>query len=78
MCGKKPKAPPPVVQRDPVAEQRKAEAEAQTSANAETAQRRRRRSWTSSMTQIASRAMSNGSGTNAPARSLLAQARPEG
>lgn len=71
MCGKTPKAPPPVVQRDPVAEQRKAEADAQIKANSEQAQRRRRRMRSSLLTSGAS-----GSPTQAP--SLLSQARPEG
>lgn len=71
MCGKTPKAPPPVVQVDPVEEQRKAEAEAQVKANSELAQRRRRRARSSLLTSGAT-----GSGVEAP--SLLAQAKPGG
>lgn len=71
MCGKAPKAPPPVVQRDPVAEQRKAEADAQIKANAEQAQLRRRRRRSSLLT-------SGATGSPVQAPSLLAQARPEG
>lgn len=77
MCGKAPKAPPPVVQRDPVAEQRKLEAEAQTAANAESANRRRRRARGGSVQPGAMRATLLGQ-ANAPARTLLAQAKPEG
>lgn len=43
MCGKKPPKPPAVVERDPVAEQAKAQAEAQTKANQEIAAKRKRR-----------------------------------
>ena len=69
MCGKSPKPPPPVVQRDPVAEQREAEAKAQVKANQETATRRRRRGRSSLLASGAA-----GSAVEAPA--LLAQARP--
>lgn len=78
MCGKAPKAPPPVVQRDPVAEQRKAEADAQRTANAETANRRRRRSWTAGLSSAAARAGRPGAGGGEAAKSLLATASPEG
>lgn len=70
MCGRpKVQAPPPVVQRDPVAEQRKAEAEAQVKANSELATRRRRRRRSSLLT-------SGAAGSAGEAPSLLAQARP--
>lgn len=55
MCGKKPKPAPPVVQRDPVADQAKAEAEAQQAANADTANRRRRRGWSGALSGLAMR-----------------------
>lgn len=71
MCGKTPKAPPPVVQRDPVAEQREAEALAQTKANQETAQRRRRRQRSSLLT-------TGSAGSTVEAPSLLAKATPVG
>lgn len=74
MCGKSPKTPQ-VIQRDPIAEQRAAEADAQIKANSEAAARRRRRN-----------ASGNGGSLlqalNAqrlqPAKSLLAQASPDG
>jgi type IV secretory pathway TrbL component len=78
MCGKAPKPPPPVVQRDPVKEQVEAEAKAQREANAETANRRRRRSWSASLTQAALRSGNLGGGNNEPARTLLTQATPGG
>ena len=78
MCGKAPKAPPPVVQRDPVAEQQKAEAQAQQDANAETANRRRRRSWTSGLSAASARSGSLGGGSDGQSKSLLAQATPQG
>lgn len=77
MCGKQPKAPPPVVQRDPVAEQKKLEAEAQTAANAESANRRRRRARAGAVQPGAMRATLL-AGAGAQSRSLLAQATPEG
>lgn len=77
MCGKKPAPPPPVVQRDPVAEQLKADNEAQRNANAETATRRRRRGIGGAMTSIMLRgAQQSASGT--AGKTLLAQAKPEG
>ncbi len=75
MCGKTPKVPT-VIQRDPIAEQRIAEATAQLRTNSETANRRRRRhdSGGNSMTAAARAAMrSGGPQTN----TLLAQAKPE-
>lgn len=80
MCGSSPKAPPPVVQRDPVAEQAKAEAEAQTNANADQANRRRRRGWSGALSSSAARAGNLGApatGTIA-GNSLLAKANPNG
>lgn len=71
MCGKTPAPPPPVVQRDPVAEQRKAEADAQVKANAELAHRRRRRQRSSLLTTGAA------GSTESPA-GLLSGARPGG
>ena len=79
MCGKKPPAPPAVVQRDPVAEQKKAEADAQMTANTDGAARRRRRNFSSSMSATANRANLLGSAgqASAPAnKTLLAQAKP--
>lgn len=78
MCGKKPAPTPQVIQRDPVADQAKAEAEAQTTANTELAQRRRRRSWSASLSQAGSRGALLGGGSVDQGHSLLAQARPEG
>lgn len=80
MCGKAPKAPPPVVQRDPVAEQAKAEAEAQQNANAEMASRRRRRGWSGALSSAAARAGNLG-GAPSPSdsqQSILAKAAPLG
>lgn len=74
MCGKAPKAPPPVVQRDPVAEQAKAEAEAQQNANADAANRRRRRGWSGALSSAAARAGNLGGSSQTGNRSLLAQA----
>lgn len=72
MCGPtKPVAPPPVVQRDPVAEQRQAEAEATVKTNAELASRRRRRRGSSLLT-------SGAQGSGPVSNSLLAQATPMG
>lgn len=68
MCGKSPRTPT-VVQRDPVEEQRQAEAEAQTKANAELANTRRRRQRSSLLTSGAA-----GSAVEAP--SLLSTAKP--
>lgn len=71
MCGKAPKAPE-VVKRDPIAEQKQAEALAQVKANTELAAVRRRR-------QRSSLLPSGAKGvTGAPPPSLLAQAKPEG
>lgn len=77
MCGSKPKPPPPVVQRDPVADQRQAEAEGQQAANSAIATRRRRRSWTATLGQASLRS-SMSQGNAAEANTLLAQATPEG
>lgn len=74
MCGKAPKAPPPVVQRDPVAEQKKAEAEAQTEANKQLATRRRRRGASGALSAMASR-YGNLGGTSQ--QTLIPQATPE-
>lgn len=65
MGGKAPKTPT-VVQRDPIAEQRKAENEAAMKANSELALRRRRRAGNSLLT-----AGAQGSG---PGRSMMPQA----
>lgn len=75
MCGKSPKKPPPVVERDPVAEQAKAESDAQVKANLETAMKRRRRNRSGQgMAAMAIKAANLGGGnTN---KSLLTQARP--
>ena len=70
MCGSKPKAPK-VVERDPVAEQRRAEAEATIAENRERSNTRRRRQRSSLLTLGAG-------GAADPGRSLLAQATPEG
>ncbi len=78
MCGASPKAPPAVVQRDPVAEQQAAEAKAQQDANAETASRRRRRSWTAGLSASNPQSASLGGGNAAQSKSLLAQATPQG
>lgn len=72
MCGKTPKTPK-VVQRDPIAEQKAAEARAQIEANAATANKRRKRG----MAGVVMGAMrQQQAATGGP--SLLAQARPEG
>lgn len=76
MCGKTPKPPPAIVQRDPVAEQRRAEAEGQMKANEETANTRRRRGMAGA-TVAAVRAANLG-GTAGDGPSLLAQAAPGG
>jgi len=77
MCGKTPKAPPPPVQRDPVAEQRIAEAKAQREANSATAAKRKRRaaSGDGGMAGSAMRAATLGGAGVGP--SLLAKAKPE-
>ncbi len=67
MCGK-PKAPK-VVERDPVAEQRQAEAKAATESNMELAARRRRRRESSLLT-VGAAGLTN----DRSARSLLASA----
>lgn len=72
MCGRRPKTPK-VIERDPIAEQRKAEADAQLKANRDLAgQRRRRQASGGSLLrqQMATRQESG--------RSLLAQADPGG
>jgi len=70
MCAPKPPKMPPVVQRDPVAEQAKAQAEAQTKANAETAAKRRKRAMSGGgMAATALRAANMGAGNDS--RSLL-------
>lgn len=76
MCGSKPKAPPPVVQRDPIAEQAEADRKATIAANSETAARRRRRasSGGGGMAATALRAANLGSGSASPSQSLLARA----
>lgn len=76
MCGKAPKAPPPVVQRDPVAEQRQAEAEAQTEANKQLAGRRKRRGASGALSALATRY--GNLGGSAGQRSIIPQATPEG
>lgn len=76
MCGKSPKAPPPVQQRDPVAEQAKAEADAQREANAATANKRRRRSFASTLSQAA-RGRGLLGGGDSP-NTLLPSADPQG
>lgn len=70
MCGK-PKAPK-VVERDPVAEQRQAEAKAMTESNLELASRRRRRRESSLLT-LGAQGLVGGSGSGG-GRSLLASA----
>lgn len=67
MCGSK--KTPKVVQSDPLADQRKAEATAATEANMELAARRKRRSQSSLLTVGAAGLANTGSGA-----SLLAQA----
>lgn len=67
MCGK-PKAPK-VVERDPVADQRAAEAQAATQSNLELASRRRRRRESSLLT-LGAQGLTGGSN----ARTLLASA----
>src|SRR3546814_16587164 len=62
---------PKVVERDPIAEQAKADALAQQKANSEIASRKRRRQRSSLLT-------SGATGSAAPANSLLAQAQPGG
>lgn len=69
MCGKKPETPK-VVERDPIAEQRKAEADATIAENKERAGTNRRRRKSSLLTLGAG-------GTNERGRSLLAQATPD-
>lgn len=78
MCGSKPKAPPPVVQRDPVAEQARAEAQSQQLTNADAAAKRRRQAagGNGGMANAAIRAATLGSAGSGP--SLLAQAKPQG
>jgi len=71
MCGSR-KAPK-VVERDPVAEQREAEAKAATEANLQIAERRRRRRESSLLTLGA-----DGLTTRTGGTSLLASARPGG
>lgn len=80
MCGKKAKAPAPaqVVQRDPVADQAKAEAEAQQAANAELAAKRRRRGWQSSLATAGRNAASTLGNSQGQGNSLLPQANPGG
>lgn len=73
MCGKAPKTPK-VIERDPIAEQRQAEAEAQVKANSETAARRRRRNASGGGLSGMRAAML---GTGGEAKSLLAQATPK-
>ena len=77
MCGKKPAAPPAVVQRDPVAEQAEADAKAKAAADAETATRRRRRAWSASLTSASMRSAGNLGGGSAPS-SLIPTATPGG
>lgn len=70
MCGAKPPKPPPIVERDPVAEQAKAQADAQLKANIETAAKRRRRAQSGGgMAATAIRAANLGGGAG---NSLLA------
>lgn len=68
MCGSK--KTPKVVERDPVADQRAAEAQAASAANLELASRRRRRRESSLLTMGSQGLNNNSSGT----RSLLAAA----
>ena len=56
---------------------RLADADAQTEANVQGAQRRRRRSWSASLSQSGNRAALLDGGKVEPGNSLLAQARPE-
>ena len=67
MGGKTPRTPT-VVNRDPIAEQRAAEAEAAMKANAELALRRRRRAGSSLLTA--------GAQGSSPGRSLMPEAMP--
>jgi hypothetical protein len=67
MCGKSAPPQPKVVQRDPVADEAKAQAEAQRKTNTETAAKKRRRLGSSLLTAGAA-------GVAAPPPSLLAQA----
>lgn len=67
MCGSK--KTPKVVERDPVADQRAAEAQAASAANLELASRRRRRRESSLLTMGA-----QGTANNTGVRSLLASA----
>lgn len=67
MCGAKPPKAPPVVVRDPVAEQAKAQAEAQAKANAETAAKRSKRAMSGGgMAATAIRAANLGAGGGSP------------
>lgn len=60
-----------MIERDPIKEQREAEAEATTAENSERANRRRRRNRSSLLTM-------GGAGAPTGSRSLLAQASPKG
>jgi hypothetical protein len=70
MCGKTPAPPPQVVQRDPVEDERKAQAEATRKTNAELAQRKRRRLGSSLLT-------AGPAGSAPPPNTLLAQAQAQ-
>lgn len=76
MCGKKPPKPPPVIERDPVADQAKADGEAQIKANAETVAKRRKRAMSGGgMAATALRAANLGGGSGS-LFSPTAQAQP--
>lgn len=78
MCGKAPKPPPPVVQRDPVAEQAASEAQAQQAANADTAARKRRRMFSAGYAGAQRMSLLGGNGSPQPNKTLLPQATPTG
>lgn len=73
MCGKSAKAPAPVVKRDPVEEQRQAEARAQVEANEALAAKRRKRAFSGAVLS----SMQRGGSASANGPSLMAQATPE-
>lgn len=76
MCGKTPKVPK-VVERDPVAEQIKAENEGQMAANSEAVARRRRRGRTGAGGMAAQAQSMRVTQEMIGSRSLLAQSKPK-
>lgn len=77
MCGKTPKTPK-VVERDPVAEQIKAENEGQMAANSEAVARRRRRGGAGAGGMAAQAQAMRATQEMIGSRSLLAQSKPKG